>query len=541
MGAAARSWPGGRNPLSGVTTTPRARRAKTGLLRDGLVLIAIAALLVFAGAFRREFLGDGVRHLPAVLSDQIHAGEPRWLLFPPLASVWVRLLSVRGMSGGAEAALRALVVLSVGSGILFLFCIRTWLRCESADDARRAAALLLAGSCAPVLILFSDIAEPQVAAAIAAAGLAYARVWRDDERRAPIAMLCAVGAIAVASLIYQGTMLAVGMLPLVVSSQAVSHRRVLAATAAAVFVVVATMLAVQILSGTSALVAGGAVIKGEHNPLTRSMMASPSSWKYLAAAVAGPPQGIVALDSYSGLRALVSSAASGDHRAVANVSLLFLGLAVTGMLLVKGVRDRQWHVLAAAAIVLALPVIRNHQYAYVKFYMLWPIPVGLLAIRYRARVIFITAITVLAANGWLVGVQIREGRDRYRDARARYASATPSTCWLTSGWTPPFAYFWPGTSTPILGTLATGSDPETQRRALTVSLRQCFCESDKVWTDTTSQDADVVTSIARHFDYRDIELLSVLMDPREADGNSVPGVWVYTDSVRQQACRALAK
>jgi len=499
----------------------------------------MVALLVIAGALRREFLGDGVRHLHAVLSDQIHAGEPRWLLFPPLASAWVRLLSIFGMAGGAEPALRALVVLSVGSGILYLFSIRTWLRSESADDACRAAALLLAGSCAPVLILFSDISEPQVAAAIAAAGLAYARVCRDDEKRAPIAMLCAVGAIGIASLIYQGMMLALGMLPLVVSSQIVSHRRVLIATAADVLLVATTMIAVQISTGTSAFVAASAVIQGEHNPLTRSMMASPSSWKYLAAAFTGPPQGIVALDSYSGLRALASGVVAGDHRAVANVTLLLLGLGITGMLLVRGIRDRQWRVLAAAAIVLTLPVIRNQQYAYVKFYVLWPIPVALLAIRWRARTIFIAATIVLAANGWLVGEQIREGRDRYQDAHLTFASATPSTCWLTSGWTPPFAYLWPGSSTPILGTLATGTDPAAQRAALTRSLRHCFCESDYVWTDTPSRDAEVVTSIARHFDYRDIDLPSVLIGPEEADGNSVPGVWVYSDPARQRACRAL--
>jgi hypothetical protein len=60
-----------------------------------------------------------------------------------------------------------------------------------------------------------------------------------------------------------------------------------------------------------------------------------------------------------------------------------------------------------------------------------------------------------------------------------------------------------------------------------------------VWTDTPSRDAEVVTSIARHFDYRDIDLPSVLIGPEEADGNSVPGVWVYSDPARQRACRAL--
>jgi hypothetical protein len=539
MGAQAGSWPARRNALSRVAGAPAETRERARVSPDLIVLIAISALLMIAGIMRREFLGDGVRHLHAILSDQIQAGEPRWLLFPPLASVWVRALSAAGVIAGPEGALRALVVLSIASGILFLFSIRAWLRSESEDDARRAAALLLAGSCAPVLILFSDIAEPQVAAAIAAAGLAYARVWRDDESRTRTAMLCAVGAIAIASLIYQGMILALGMLPLVVSTGTVSRRDLLMASSGALVLVSMTMVAAQIATGTSALVAAAAVVQGEHNPLTRSMMASPSPWKYVAAVIAGPPQGIVALENFSGLKALASGVANGNQGAIANVILLLLGFVATAMLVLRGVRDRQWRVLAAAAVILALPVVRNQQYAYVKFYVLWPIPVALLALRCRTRIVFMTATIVLATNAWLVGEQIREGRDRYRDARAIYASATPSTCWLTSGWTPPFPYLWPGNVTPILGTLATGTDPAAQRAALTASLRHCLCESDAVWTDTTSRDAGVVTSIARHFEYRDTDLALVLIDSRDVDGNSVPGVWVYSDSARQRRCRAV--
>jgi hypothetical protein len=539
MGTTAGSWPARRNALSTAASTPPATRATARVSADLLVLLAIAALLMVAGSMRREFLGDGVRHLPVILSDQIQPGEARWLLFPPLASVWVRLWFAVGVSSGPESALRALVVLSVVSGFLFLVCVRAWVRAENAENARVTAALLLAGSCAPVLILFSDIAEPQVAAAIAAAGLAYARVWRDHEERAPAAMLCAVGAIGVASLIYQGMILALGMLPLVVSRRTVSRRRVLIASGATAFFVIATMIGAQMATGTSPLAAAGAAVQGERNPLTRSMMGFPSPWKYLAAVMAGPPQGIVALKNYSGLRALASAVVSRDHSAITNVTLLFLGFVVTGMLAVRGVRDRQWRVFAAAAIVLALPVIRNQQYAYVKFYVLWPIPVALLAIRCRARIIFITATIVLAANAWLVSEQVRHGRDRYTDARVLYASAAPSTCWFTSGWTPPFAYLWPGRATTILGTLATGSDPDAQQIALTASLRHCFCESEQVWTDTTTREAEVVRSITGHFGYTAVDLGSVMIDPNEASGNPIPGVVMYSNLARERACHAV--
>ncbi len=537
MGAAAGSRAARRNALSTITNTASATRTRVSA--DLLVLLAIATLLVIAGSIRREFLGDGVRHLDVILSGRIQLGEPRWLLFPPLASGWIRVWSAVGVVEGVESALRALVALSVISGLLFLASIRMWLRSESIDEARRAAALLLAGSCAPVLVLFSDIAEPQVAAGIATGGLAYARVWRDDDRRAAVAVLCAVGAIAFASLVYQGMILALGMLPLVVSRRTVTRRRAVLAGGAAVLVVITIMIAAQISTATTPLAAAAAVVQGEHNPLTRSMMTTASPWKYLVAVMAGPPQGIVALDNYSGLRALIADVASGNQIAIINVSLMLLGVVVAAMLFISGVRDRQWRVLAAAAIVLALPVIRNQQYGYVKFYILWPIAVALLAIRCRARAVFVTAAIVLAANGCLVAEQIRHGRHHYAVARVAYASATRSTCWLTSGWTPPFAYLWPGSVTPILGTLATGTDPGAQRAALTASLQHCFCDADRVWTDTTSRDAENVTSIARHFGYQGIDLPSVLIAAAEANGNRVPSVWVYSDSARQRACRAL--
>ena len=124
-------------------------------------------------------------------------------------------------------------------------------------------------------------------------------------------------------------------------------------------------------------------------------------------------------------------------------------------------------------------------------------------------------------------------------ARGAYATATPATCWLTSGWTPPFAYLWPGTATPILGILATGSRPEMQRQALTTSLKRCFCESDGVWTDSTSRDAAIVQSIASHFNYDGDVLSRVLLDPLGATPSPDPGILQYESSARHQVCQAI--
>ena len=505
----------------------------------GLVLV-----LILAASARRDFLGDGVRHLPAALASAPHLGEARWLLFPFLLFVLVRPLGALGLVNGTEAAIQPFLWASVASGAIFLFSLRAWLRAECEDNARCAAALLLAGSCAPFLTLFSDIAEPQIAAAIAVAGLAYARVRRDDPARAQPAALVAIGAITCAALIYQGMILALGMLPLVTSRATLTRRRVLAALGAAALLVPAAILSAQVAAGMPPTLALATTVGGERNPLARSLMARPSPAKYASALVAGPPQGVVAIKNFSGLSALLAELHGTDARAVAlavaNVSRLVLGCVIVWALFAAGVRHREWRVLAAAGILLILPVLRNQQYAYPKFFLLWPVPIALLALRYRARLAGVAALIVLVSNVWLLAGDVRRGRRVYTSVSQAYQSATPDTCWLTSNWVPPLWYLWPGTSTNILGTLGTGTDPAIQARALTRSLRRCFCESDAVWTDTTEHDSAIVASLARHFDYSAVDLTTILLpSPPVGTVTVTPDVLVYPQPARDRICRVV--
>jgi hypothetical protein len=130
-----------------------------------VVLGLLTAMLVVAAASRRDFIGDGVRHLPAALSGPLHFGEARWAMFPPLLFALLRPLVAVGLIDGVESAIQPVLWLSVGCGVVFLVSVDKWLRAECEDPARRAAALLLAGSCASFVALFSDIAEVQVAVA----------------------------------------------------------------------------------------------------------------------------------------------------------------------------------------------------------------------------------------------------------------------------------------------------------------------------------------------------------------------------------------
>lgn len=504
------------------------------------MLCALSALLIGLAAARRDFLGDGVRHLPAVLATHPKVGEPRWLLFPPIAWTWVRALNGVGLVTGADSAIQALLWMCVASGVAYLHAIRSWLILECRDPSTRAAALLLSGSCAPVLILFSDIAEPQIAAAIVAFGLLYARRHRDDPNRADRGASVAIVAIAIATLIYQGAILAFGML-LVANPSSLDKKRLTVTTGAAVFLVFVVMIGAQVAAGATVRLATTTAVAGERNPLTRALMGRPSAAKYAAAIVAGPPQGVVALENFSGLPALVSALRSEDgqvsRRGILNATRLLLGCVVVAILVAGGIRTASWPLLLALAVLLVLPALRNQQYGYPKFFVLWPIPVALLAVRCRTRTIVLAAAAVLISNTWIVARDVRRGRELSAAVQASYARATPSTCWFTSGWAPPVSYLWPGTAVPILGVLATGNDPVVQASALTVAIRQCFCESDAVWTDTSSRDAGVVISLARHFDYTAVDLRSLLADPTELDHLSIPGVHSYSEQARRRVCR----
>lgn len=503
-------------------------------------LAAIAAILVVVAGTRREFIGDGVRHLSGALSGPLQFGEARWVLFPPLLFVVMRPLAAAGLVTSVQSAIQPLLWLDVACGIVLLWRLGAWLRTESEDSGAAVASLWLAAGCAPFLMLFSDIAEVQVAATVAVVALTYARTHQHGET----GTLVAIAGIASAALIYQGTILALGMLPLVAPSGALRRRRVLVALAAALAAVLLVTSLAQIAGGLRFDAAARAAFGGERNPLARSLMTRWSMPKVVVASIAGPPQGIVALKDFAGIRALLNARHGPDAAtrttAAANIARLLLGLAVTSLLLVTTVRRRDWRLLFAAAIILILPLLRNQQYAYLKFFALWPVVVALAAVRCRPRTIALAAAIVLSANAWVVGRQVADGRRRYAALRQAFASASPETCWMTSGWAPPMWYLWPGTSAPVLGTLATGADPHQQSLILTAALQRCFCESAAVWTDTTASDTATLDAITTHFDYGVVDLTTLLLPDAPVPPTSTPEIRIYPADTQQAVCRRIS-
>lgn len=534
--------------LASAIDTPAADNRSTSHVSKIEVVtgFVLAAILVSLAAWRQEFIGDGMRHIERVVAGGGSVtGEPRWLLHPALLFVLTRPFAWLSGSLDVASAARIVVFVSVGCGLIYLGALRSWLAAECRDPRHRAAAWLLAGSCAPVLALYSDIAEPQAPAALALASMAYGFRRRNsaDAERGAIAAALGIG---VASLFYQATILALASLPLVTRLDVLRRARVLAALVLSAALLPVTTIAVAVADGEPILQRLEEVARGEPNPLTRSKMGSASAAKYAAALVAGPPQAIVSLDEFTGLPALYHGLRSSppDRVALLNAGRLAIGLTIYAAFLGSIVRGRRWTLLIAMAAMLALPMTRNQQYTYLKFYLLLPLFLGTVAVRWCPRIVWAAAAVVLALNSMLFADLVERGRNRYAAVQLAYASATPGTCWMTSGWTPPFPELWPGRSVGILQTLATGRDPAGQGQQLTARMRECFCDADAVWTDTTAATDTSVANVARHYGYTAVDLRGLLEvvqpAPLESDGASLLNAHVYSRPDQARICRLLS-
>jgi hypothetical protein len=205
------------------------------------------------------------------------------------------------------------------------------------------------------------------------------------------------------------------------------------------------------------------------------------------------------------------------------------------------VRHRDWRALVAMLSLAVLPVMRNQQYAYVKFYVLWPAVAALIATRYRARDVALAASILLAMNGWVLAEDVERGRRSYASITSAYRGASPSSCFMTAGWTPPFHYRWPGTTTGIIATLATGDDPVRQGYVLTQALHDCFCGASDVWTDATRESGPALGQVAAHFRYAPIDLTRLLANPTQDSRGlpTVPSLAVYSRAGQAEKCGLL--
>lgn len=488
-------------------------------------------------AFRREFIGDGVRHVHFIL-ENAHPlpGEPRWLLFPAFLFAWLKPLVLAGLIKNVESALRPFALASVAAGAFYLYSLRGLLAAHSLSVPARARALLAAGLCAAFLFLATDTVEPLFAAALCVMGL---RRAAQDKIRTGV--LC----LAAATLLYQGMALALFLLPLATGWKPWKNPRRLFQAVLIFLAAPLLMLAVLLYAEQRTLpVALAQMLFGERNALFASWMRGGLFKGILVTSLAGLPQGLVYVPGMMGLRAILSGLQA--HEGLAWMQLLRLG---TGFVLVAGglwqaVRQKRWEWLLALAGLAILPILRNQQYMYNKFYLLLPVLVGLTVARLPARTGISVGLALAIFNVPSLLAEVVKGRTRYAAYTSLYAKATPNTYWLTSGFVPPFSYRWPGRNCSMLMSLATDQKVLPERNAEFLDcLNRAFCEGDGVWTAdwTVASEAKTVET-ARHFQFPAEVMKDTFWRGDQGPAPALPFgdiAVVYSAAQQRRACKGL--
>jgi hypothetical protein len=506
-----------------------------------LTLLALSVLLIVAAILRQEFIGDGIRHVQtAISSSRPVIGAARWLLFPSLAWILIRPFVGMGLVTDVGSGIRVLLFASVASGIVYLFAIRLWLRAEGHDARARTAALIVAASTMPFFMLYADVAEVQMAACAVVAALAVARARTAAGRTADGTVLALVAVIASATLVYQGLIVAMACVPLVVPLDRIRRWRVLSGWVLILAAVPLVMILARVITGDAASAAMETTIAGESNVVARSSMGQATPAKWAAAFLAGPPQAIVRLANFQGLPVLARDVRSPSTRRAAIVDTVRLGggLILVWVMVFAIVTTRDWRLALALLAVVALPVVRNGQYTYHKFYVLWPALMALASTKFPAGWALSAGAIVLMLNGTLVARDVADGRHAHSEMQGLYQTAASGSCFFTSEWSAPFPYLWPGMTAGIISDLWRwdGSAPP---HPLTTSLERCFCGSSRVWTDTTQDERQAIERLVTQFRYTEAPVLDLLYRP--GDGSQVAGkpvrIFIYSPDRQAQFCR----
>jgi len=522
-------------------------------------VIAAWWLVVLAlGFLRTDYTGDGLRHLPPILAGSgPHLGEPRWLLFPALLYGLLRPFVALGLATSAAGLARVMMGATVLAGLGYMLALRACLVARGFDARHRAAALALAGATAGILLPSSDLMEPIFGAAIVVGGLAWAarRAWAPgatpaDHRRA---LLVAVGAITAAALVYQGLVLALGLVPLVVPREALRDRRGLLLAALILAIVPVTMVGTLVAAGNGVGHAVGRALQGEENHFYSSFLKKSGLSARVVPVLAGPPQGLVALGDFRGFNGLIASLRGGPGRREALETLATLGFAA--LLVWVGVaaaaRRRDIAVLLAFASLLILPVVRCQQYGYLKFYIFLPVVAAFAAAPARPLVTGAAALALLVLNTGTTFANLPAERRVAREQAAVYAEAGPRSCWLTTAWIPRYSFRWPGKTCAVLGSLGSAggaTDAEVLaagHAALTGCLEACFCQSSSVLTEdmTTVGAGPAMADSARQFRYTAFDLQQLLLPPSRAEVASAAGALVpvfrYSAPDQRRLCESV--
>jgi len=522
---------------STLEVAPRSIVARLSDAPDLLVITAWAALICGIAALRVNFIGDGVRHLPPILArSRPILGEPRWLLFPTFLFAIIKPLQIAGIVDTLGAAVRVFLPLDILAGITYLLLIRNWLRVRSVPAPSRAGALLLAGMMMPLLRFSSDIVEVIVPATIALASLVY--LASRPPGKVNQGLWVAAAAIAFATLLYQGMILAVALVPCAIPRGASIRMRTIILCCAILAVAPLVMVTTMVASGSRPRTAIHLMLTGEENVLYRDRMAShrlPLWERPIAAISLGTARSIIEIPDNLGvlgsLRLLTHRATFIEGATAAGGCLLALAMVAMGAVVV--VRRRDWRIAIAFAGILTLPIVRG--YAYLKLYGLMPAVVALVAAVSPPTVILGAGAIVGAFNLTYIARDMARDRDLARDIAPFYNTAGASACWLTTGWGPP-TFGWAGSTCSMTQVLTDAHSDQIvamvaqNNAAMVESLRSCFCDSSAVYTDdVTVSSQKSVTELANYYKFAGIDLTRLLWNPqRGSTAFDRDGILAYT-------------
>jgi hypothetical protein len=463
---------------------------------DVISLLAVMTFISILAGARVELMGDGQRHLPAVVGDSSPGlGQPRWLLLSPLLYALASPFRVVGLVRDLEDAQRWFLSLNVALGAAYLLMLRRWLMALDTPVLQRAAALLGAGMAAPLFRLSSDIGEPLLGAVVVVGGLVFARSRppRVEARGA----LVAVGSVAAGCLIYQGVALGLGFLPCVVSWRTLCSRRVLLGSLGILLFVPSAILGLLTLEGLTPLEAAHRAVSGSPNTLYLANLAQerPASVYRLGALVIGPPRALVPIPMNLGIRGSWQAIRDGTNVGWGALGLLAIGVSL--LLVITGwadaLRRRDWRLPVAYLAMAALPVVWYFQYAYLKFYVLLPVLVALAVGRVRSwGRAMIVALLIALPNGVAAVGEVAVSWRTHDVVRRVAAEVRWDAAWVTLGWGARPG--WPGTVVSFMQALAgeEGRDLDDIVRRnntrLLQNLIRGFCQSKLVLTDSLTQE-----------------------------------------------------
>jgi hypothetical protein len=260
---------------------------------------------------------------------------------------------------------------------------------------------------------------------------------------------------------------------------------------------------------------------------------------------------VAALHS-QGMRALLAALRdpSTSHSAWGTVAILALGAVALGAIVWACVRRRDVALILALLGILALPVLRNQQSGYVKFFVLLPAFLSLGASYLRPGVAAALAFALALTNIGVFAREIVAGRADSGDVREFYATVPPNACFVTSGWNAPDGQAWKGLRCAALAKLfSDGSRPQMTVEELVrdnaerykACLADCFCNASEVLSDDMTQASrGQVAFVLDHFQVHDLSLDPLLLSAEGAKSSHTPaGMYVFPPDEQRRACASI--